>query len=81
MPKFAKASLHVSRRLTGAERASIAVALELLARTPASEELDALRCEFCPAENLISDEAARALGAEMLVARKVKVCRSKTAAS
>lgn len=78
MHRLAKASLHVKRNLSVEERATIAVALELLARHPADDELSDVRCVIGNGETLLSDANMRALGHELYCARKVKVCRSKT---
>lgn len=81
MLKFAKASLHVTRHLTEREQQTIAVALEHLAQTPVSVQLDELRACFAAMGELISDNEMRALAYELSRARKVKVCRTKQPAT
>ncbi len=75
--RMAKASIHMRRRLQPNEVYSIAVALELLVREPASARLQDIRVAIGSGEALISDERLRALSQELIRARKVKVCRTK----
>lgn len=77
MRRMAKASLHVKRHLSLRERSTIAVALELLARVPASADLMDVRLAVATDDVLLDDSEMRALAHELTTARKVKVCRSK----
>lgn len=78
MLEMAKASLHVKRQLTKRERSTIAVALEVLARSKADTALQDARLAVAFDEVLLTDREIRALAHELTTARKVKVCRSKT---
>lgn len=77
MLQMAKASLHVKRHLTRREIGTIALALELLRRTPVDEIQADMRVEILGAEPIESDDAMAMLIRELFTARKVKVCRSK----
>lgn len=81
MHKHPAASLHVKRHLSPAELFAIAAGLELLVMLPPSEQLDAIRSMFSDGHALPSDDKLRALAHEILHARKVKVCRSKTSSA
>lgn len=74
---MAPASLHVARRLTRRELVTIAVALTQLRLTPAPQ-LDAdLYTTYTDVDGIESDDEIAALVAELLSARKVKICRTK----
>jgi hypothetical protein len=77
MLRMATATLHVKRHLTERELTTLGVALEWLARAPASPEIDELMTMFPTDAALISDADMKALAFELTRARKVKVCRSK----
>jgi hypothetical protein len=79
--KLPPASHHVKRHLQPRELATIALALELLARQHASAQLDELRAGLSVDCDLLSDDDMRALAFELTRARKVKVCRTKQRAS
>lgn len=80
MFQMAKASLHVKRHLSPRERNSIALGLALLANTRGSDHIDELRAAYTTDAGIDDDDALRALATEIITARKVKVCRSKTSA-
>lgn len=79
MHKLAGASVHVKRHLSPLERSTIAVALELLARSPDSPELRDVVLSSGSVDALLTDAQMRALAFELTRARKVKVCRTKQA--
>jgi hypothetical protein len=79
--RMAKASVHVKRHLSERERSTIAVALELLARSPDGEALDEIVRAVGTEDAILSDAEMRSLLVELTTARKVKVCRSKISES
>jgi hypothetical protein len=74
---MARASVHVKRHLKPRELATIAVALEMLARADAGCSLDDARADLAVTDALLGDNEMRALAYELTRARKVKVCRTK----
>ena len=74
---MAAASVHVKRHLTPRERATIALALELLRATPVNHIDPDVYARFVDSDGIETDEAIGFLIDELLIARKVKVCRTK----
>lgn len=78
MHEHPAASLVVKRQLTRRELVTIAVALAQLRLTPAPQLSVDLYAQYVDADGIEPDVAIAALIEELLSARKVKVCRSKT---
>lgn len=72
------ASVHIKRHLSDRERATIAAALAHFTRTLTIEEQIGELAPYAGDELPLAEDEALALGRELVSARKVKVCRSKT---
>lgn len=78
MLRMAKASVHVKRHLESRERATIAAALEHFTTALSIEQQLELLAPYHDEAMPLSPAEAHELGREIITARKVKVCRSKT---
>lgn len=76
--KLPPASIHVKRHLSKRELRTIATALELLRVTPAGDLLDSIALHVDGDRELLEDDEIRLLAGELLRARKIKVCRTKS---
>lgn len=76
--RMAKASMHVKRHLTARELSTLRVALEVLLETSVERLDQATFAAHAADDGIAGDAEIRALIHELSIARKVKVCRTKT---